>query len=64
MEDDIEIRFARARLRGHQERREATMKWRAMVTEERDRRAADHTIAYLTQQIDRLVAWLAAKEAA
>ena len=61
--EDIDIRLARARLRGHQMRRAATASAREATDDIRERRQADETIAYLDRQIDRLTRWLAARGA-
>lgn len=61
-QEDIDIRLARARLRGHQMRREATLRWReAAWASVYEQRMADTTIADCDRQIARICAWLAAK---
>ena len=62
--ESVEIGLARARLRWHQERRAAAVKWQAIPDQPlRDKHMADATVRDAEQQIGRIIAWLAAQGA-
>ena len=64
MPDDLAIRLAQHRLVEHQASVAAMQRVLTMARTTREKKYAQASIDYSVKQIDRLVAWLAAQEAA